>query len=352
MRRIVARPRSTAAASTSLRLTSKPALAQAIAMPAPIVPAPTTATARGSAAAASRGSPGTRETPRSAKNAWTSARPCSERTLASDSSRSRRQPSAKGSEAAASSASSTASGASWLRRVRRAVSRPCCRIAARSAVAAGATSRSRLFGCGAPRRTASRAKATAAGARSPSTTASTRPDRRASSASIGRPDTHISTAFCRANQPRQPLRAFGSRHDPQVDLGQAEAGGRAGDTVVPRHRELEPAAERRAVDRHHHRLRAVLDERQELVEVRRLGAGPGRRLEVLEVGARDERLARPEHHERLDRRVRRKPPHGRGQLGGHVPAERVDRRIVDPDDGDRALLRNADSIGHVSKPAR
>ncbi len=67
-------PRSSAASSTSFSSTGMPALAYAIAMPPPIVPAPTTAARVMSIAGVSCGMSGTFAASRSAKKRWRSAR--------------------------------------------------------------------------------------------------------------------------------------------------------------------------------------------------------------------------------------------------------------------------------------
>ena len=61
-----------------------------------------------------------------------------------------------------------------------------------------------------------------------------------------------------ADGARQPLRAAGTRNDAELDLGQAELAHVLGrDAVVAAERQLQPAAQRRAVDRRHHRLGAT-----------------------------------------------------------------------------------------------
>ena len=92
---------------------------------------------------------------------------------------------------------------------------------------------------------------------------SMRPDCSASAALTGRPDTHIVERLLDADQPRQPLRAFGAGDDAEVHFGLAQLRVGDGHAVVAGHGHLEAAAERRAVDRHHDRLGAVLDALQQ-----------------------------------------------------------------------------------------
>ena len=60
----------------------------------------------------------------------------------------------------------------------------------------------------------------------------------------------------RPDEPRQALRAAGAGQEPELDLGQADAGARRRDAVMAAERELEAAAERRAVQRGDDRLAA------------------------------------------------------------------------------------------------
>ena len=56
-----------------------------------------------------------------------------------------------------------------------------------------------------------------------------------------------------ADQARQPLRAAGARNDAERHFGQAEARGRHGNAIVAGERDLEPSAQHRAVHRGDHR---------------------------------------------------------------------------------------------------
>ena len=103
-----------------------------------------------------------------------------------------------------------------------------------------------------------------------------------------------------AGDARQPLGAARARDDPQPHLRQPELGGVGGDAEVAGERQLEPAAERGAVDRRDHRPRERGDGvHQRLSSSRK----PQRLLErhrppLLEIGAGAERLARPGQHDR------------------------------------------------------
>ena len=108
-------------------------------------------------------------------------------------------------------------------------------------------------------------------------------------------------------------------------------------------RQLEPTAERGAVDRGHHRLRRGFDRGDHLVQAGRLHG----LAELADVGAGGERATRPgEHHglygrifdllERID------------QPGAHRVLERVDRWILDGDDCDVVVALEIDAGVHAA----
>ena len=141
-----------------------------------------------------------------------------------------------------------------------------------------------------------------------------------------------------ADEPRQPLRAFGARDDAEVHLRQAELRAGDGHAVVRGHGHFDSAAERSPVDRHHDRLRALLDALQQVVHLGRAGvAAPDHVFEALDVRAGDERAAGRRDHDGLGRGVgfglRQR---GREAVDG-LGAEGVDRGVVDEDDGHRAV---------------
>ena len=118
-----------------------------------------------------------------------------------------------------------------------------------------------------------------------------------------------------ADQRRQPLRSAAARDEPELHLGLSELrlAVVGSDPVRARQRQLEPAAQRRAVDGDHHRLALaqVLEALQRLLRAarqrRRLG-GVLRPRQHLHVGADDEtvRLGGGEHHA-LDRGILGEP---------------------------------------------
>ncbi len=142
-----------------------------------------------------------------------------------------------------------------------------------------------------------------------------------------------------ADDARQALRAAGAGQQAELDLGQAELRARHGDAVVGDERDLEPAAQRGAVDRGDDGLGAVLDRRLDVVE-----GGAARRLaELADVGAGDEGAAGADQDDRLDRIVGDRRGHAAGDAVADVGGERVDRWRIDGQDADVAFDRQ---VGH------
>ena len=141
-----------------------------------------------------------------------------------------------------------------------------------------------------PARTRPPTRARGRAARRPGTTRSTSPMTSASSAFTWRPLQMSSFAPGRADEPRQPLRTTCARDDAEEDLGLPDPRRVGGDAQVARHRQLEPAAERDAVDGGDHGSRIAATASKAAPEVR---ADVACRLAVVElgdVGAGGERL--------------------------------------------------------------
>ena len=108
-------------------------------------------------------------------------------------------------------------------------------------------------------------------------------------------------------------------------------------------RDLEPAAERGAVDRRDDRLGAIFDAVDDLRQHRlleRLG-----RAELGDVGAGEEGLALAGDDHRLDAVVAFRLLDRRDQALPHRRAERVHRRVVRQDDQHVAMLAGRDRAG-------
>ena len=170
-----------------------PAFARTMAMPPPMVPAPTTAAVFMGIRGVSFGMSGIFVTSRSLKKTWMSDLDWSEKRQSMKSLCSTLQPSSNGIFVAASMASTAATGARRPRCFLAAVSRAEEKITALSAALPSFSLRSRVLGAGLP--ATSRANLTAPARRSPSMMRSMMPNFSASSALTGLPVMHISTAF-------------------------------------------------------------------------------------------------------------------------------------------------------------
>ena len=331
---MVAKPESSAACVASLTVTDSPALAHAIAMPPPIVPAPTIATLAIGRAAVCGGSPAILPDARSAKKRWMSAFACSVSTHSKNSARSRSQPSSNGSDAAASIASTAFSGATWWRRV---FAASCaCRREQRRVLLRRAQVLRAFPGLAHARRHANVAREAD---RPFDEIALDDAIDQAGGVRVARLERLSGHAHVQglldADETRQPLRALGAGNDPEVDLGLADERLRHGDAEVAGHGDLETAAERRAMNRHDHGLGAVFDARQQRVHVaRRLAIAPRRTLEAVDIGAGDEGPARAHEHDRRHRLVALRGVEGLDDGFGNAGTQRIDGRVVDGDDGD------------------
>src|SRR5262249_1536864 len=125
----------------------------------------------------------------------------------------------------------------------------------------------------------------------------------------------------------------------------------AGEPEVARERELEAATKRVARDRGDHGPR----DRSERVAGRPEPPGDGASgvdaTELVDVGPGRERLAAPEDHHRLHRAVVDEPSRGRGQLREQRTRQRVERRTVEAERHDPAIVPFDDDelIGHAPK---
>ena len=233
--------------------------------------------------------------------------------------------------------------------VRRRLARQLRPAASSGAAVAGVPSlsvRSRVRGCGPPLAAASRANATAPSRRSPSMrrSMSPRPVPRAPVISLSR-DAHVD-GLLDADEPGQPLRAFGARDDAEIDFRLTHPRVAKRDAVVAGHRQLEPAAERRAVNRHHHRLGGVFDAREQVMNVgsaRRRGSHAACSRSAMSAPATNVRPA-PMTTMARTARIGAGLVERRESAPRHARAQRVDRRVVDDDKGDRVL--GFESNGH------
>jgi hypothetical protein len=139
---------------------------------------------------------------------------------------------------------------------------------------------------------------------------------------------HQRQAGLDADQPRQTLGAAATRQQAQLDFRQAELGFWVveRDAVVAGQRQLQPAAQRGAVERRHHRPAAGFQAAQEGLVLLGHGEGFGRigdAVHLVDVGAGEELLlARGEDHA-LDAGVRLDARDGLGKGTGEFLVEHV-----------------------------
>ncbi len=111
-------------------------------------------------------------------------------------------------------------------------------------------------------------------------------------------------------------------------------------------RNLEAAAERRAVDRGNDRLRRAFHQAQHFGETGRL-----RRLaEFGDVGAGDEGTAGAGQHDALHLRVIDRALHALEDAAAHRGAERIHGRAVNRDDGNIVMTFELDDFTHRDSP--
>ena len=147
-----------------------------------------------------------------------------------------------------------------------------------------------------------------------------------------------------ADQPRQPLRSPRARDDAQRDFGQAQARTGRREPHVAGQRQLQATAGGDGVDGGNDRFRRSLDLIEDGGKVR----GIRRRgiVELPYVGAAAEHPSGTRNDDGADRVV--------GQHGGdalaeqppHGPAETIDGRVVETEDGDVAVMFDVDGPGH------
>ena len=166
-----------------------------------------------------------------------------------------------------------------------------------------------------------------------------RPDRLAA-------DDHPQRLF-RADQPRQALGPAGAGQQAELDFGQADPRPRRGDPEMAGERQLEAAAQSRAVQRRDHRLCRRFDLADHLAEAR----GPRRLAEFVDVGAGEKGAPGAGDHHRLDGRVAAGLAQRLRKPGADLVLQRVDRRIVGDDNRNPAVAAKIDAgvdIAHAT----
>src|ERR1039457_6589805 len=148
---------------------------------------------------------------------------------------------------------------------------------------------------------------------------------------------------------RQALRSAGAGDDAQQHFGLADFGAGHGHAIVAGHGELQPAAQRGAVDGADDRFGTVLDAPQQGVHAMRAVNGNfavRNRAEDLDIGPGDERVARADEHDGLGGWVGGGARHARVDAFGHAGAQGVYGRIVYGDYGNVILDGVLDEFWH------
>jgi hypothetical protein len=149
------------------------------------------------------------------------------------------------------------------------------------------------------------------------------------------------------DQARQSLGAASPGEKAELDLGQADARRRDGDTEMAGQCHLEPAPECRPVQCRDDRLWHGFYRADDLAEPWRL-----RRLaEFSDIGARKKGASGTSDHHRLDRRVVPGLAKRLGEPRANLVLERVDWRVVNGDDGDLAVSAEIDAGADIAHHA-
>ena len=178
---------------------------------------------------------------------------------------------------------------------------------------------------------------------SPSIRRSTRPHSKPSFAPIGLPVAHISRAFFDPRHARQALGAAGAGQKAELTSGVPSFADGIGDAIMAGQGHLEPAAERRAVDRSDDWLGTGFDAVDDLREHRLLERLGG--TELGDVGAREEGLPFTRDDQRFDAVVAFRLLDCRDEALPDRRAEGVHRRIVRKDDQHVAVLACGNRAG-------
>src|SRR5215471_19184624 len=343
---MLASPRSSAGWSTSASKTGIPALAKTMAIPPPIVPAPTTAAARTGRRGVSFGTSGILATSRSPKNTWMRAFDSSENKHSVKRLRSKSQPCSNGINVAASTASIAASGAIMPRCLLRAFWRAVRKMGALCSGVPSFSLRSRVLGAG---DLAGEFDGTRAQIAINQTIQDARGQRFAGFDRIAlRAHLH---GFRDAGKARQALCSGGAGDNPEPYLGLADLRARVSHPIVSRHRQLEPAPKGGAVNGGDQRFRAILHLQEQLDEFRAAALARGDFAEFLNVRSRDEGLAGSHEHGSLHLTICGEDLDRFGNPFGYARAQGVHRRIVDGDYGDFAVFADLHKVaGHRHSP--
>ena len=149
------------------------------------------------------------------------------------------------------------------------------------------------------------------------------------------------------DQAGRPLRAARAGQDAERHLRQADAQPLDPHARMGGERDLQPAAERDAVEDRDHRRLARLQQVHDVGQDR----VPRRGAELADVGPRDEGAAAAVERDHLHPRVRLRRPEAGDQPGAQRVGGRVHRRVVERDQRDRPHLLHRHDVAHVPPPS-
>ncbi len=135
------------------------------------------------------------------------------------------------------------------------------------------------------------------------------------------------------DQPRQALRPAGAGQQTKIDFGQSDPRTACRDAIVASGCELAPTAQRAAVERGDDGLARVGEALNDVGQMRRLR----RQVELADIRAGAEALARACEHDRTHGLVGDCTVERRDESDAHVFRQRVDGRMVDRDQRDGAV---------------
>ena len=168
----------------------------------------------------------------------------------------------------------------------------------------------------------------------------------ASGAGMWRPEMMASSAYLApVSRGRRCVPPAPGRR-PRWTSGRPTRVGRQRHAIVRAERRLQPAAQRRAVQRRHDDLGAVLHGGDDVVQVGALG----RLAELADVGAGDEGAAAADQHDGVDVGIWRESLDAFLDAVAHGGGERVHRRVVDGEDADAPLGGAKHCVGHGVLP--
>ena len=157
-------------------------------------------------------------------------------------------------------------------------------------------------------------------------------------------DYHVERLL-EADEPRHALRPTGAGQDAERHLRKTEPRPGRGEPHVARQRHLHAAAGGDAVDGGDHRLGRRLD----LVQDRGQGGRVRgrRRAELADIGSAAEHPIRTGEDDGLHLVVGQRLGHPLAEGGAHGPAQAVDRRIVQTEEGNIVVAFERDGTGHA-----